>query len=439
LVSTGDNAPEIIFPYPNKNIMITSYSHPTKIKSRFANLRIFVFIAFIFFSMDVSAQVMRFTDYHLESGIANSQGAVYRFTNVCSPANVDALVTVTELNNVTLVHIDGTYTGADIGFQPMLSSNSGQGDHYAKFTVVFVNAGTNSPANIFSFASTFFSLNGNNQINKYASTTIANSTWNYANSTPAIHVSQNGNLIRGKSANFDLGQPIDTANHSNSFIVKTGIVNSFILEFGFAQDASSWSGNEPFGALFKGVASVNTVPVKLASFNALVQGSKVQLKWGTLIEENFSHFVIERSTNGKDFTEIALVFSDGINKNYQYSDALPGNGIFYYRLRMVDLDQKSQNSLIRIVKTVDESAGVNIQAYPNPVVNELRVTIPASWQNKEVKYVLYTVDGTLVRHLMNKNANQTEQFMMTGLKPGMYILKVSSGEETTVKRIIKSL
>jgi Secretion system C-terminal sorting domain len=416
--------------------MKTIYSK--SIKSLFTNLRISVFFVFAFFHLSTSAQVLSFTDFSLESGTALSQGAVYRFTNVCSPGNVDALVTVTELNNVGLVHIDGRYTGADKALQPMLSSNNGPGDHYAIFTVAFVNAGSNVPASIFNYSSTFYGLNGNHQIRKYASSMLPNSSWKYANATPKVRVAQAGHLIRGESDNFDLGQPIDTANHSNAFIVDAGVTGSVTVRFGFAQDAS-WSGNEQFSALLRGFASAQTLPVKLESFNAQLQSGKVQLKWITSMEENFSHFIVERSANGKDFTEIAMVFSNESSKYYQYTDELDSKGIFYYRLKMVDMSQKSQASVIRIIKAVNELASVNIQAYPNPVVNELRITVPELWQNKEVSYVLYSADGILLKSLINKTANQTEKFNMSAFKPGMYILKVSSGDQVTVKKIMKTI
>ena len=104
---------------------------------------------------------------------------------------------------------------------------------------------------------------------------------------------------------------------------------------------------------------------------------------------------------------------------------------------MVDITQKSQSSMIRIIKTVDESLNVNVQAYPNPVVNELRVSVPSTWQNKPVTYALYSSDGSLIRRAVN-TGNQTEVIPMSSLNPGIYIVKVSSGNETAVKQIMKS-
>ena len=403
------------------------------------NLRISLLLLLVVsFSFTASSQVISFKNFTLESGTGLTQGAVYRFTNVCSPGNVDALVTVTELYRMELKHIDSMFTGTDDGFQPTVSSTGGKGDHYAIFNIVFVTGGTIVPLSIVDFTGTFYDLNGNNQINEYTSTTIENAGWEYSNSNPAISVTQTGNIITGVSENTDLGQGIDTANTSNSFVVSTPDVSSFTVKFGFIQDVTGWNGNDQFSLLFSGRSSAVLMPVRLQSFNAQLSGEKVHLKWTTSLENNFSHFVVERSLDGKKFNDVAIVFSNnGLNPNYQYTEDLNSKGIFYYRLKMVDITQKSQSSMIRIIKTVDESLNVNVQAYPNPVVNELRVSVPSTWQNKPVTYALYSSDGSLIRRAVN-TGNQTEVIPMSSLNPGIYIVKVSSGNETAVKQIMKS-
>ena len=391
----------------------------------------------ILLSLSVSSQVISFKNYTLESGTAGTQGAVYRFSNVCAQGNVDALVTVTELHRVTLVHIDSMATGTDDGFQPVISSTGGKGDHYALFNITFVTAGTVVPLEVVNFSGTIFDLNGSNQINEYADITLANASWAYSNGAPAITVTQTGNTISGVSANTNLGQGIDTANKSNSYVVNTTSLSSLSVKFGYIQDVNGWSGNDQFSLLFTGSSSMTLMPIKLESFTAQLNGDKVQLKWTTSNQEHFSHFVIERSFDGKEFTEIAVVLSNDKVNAYQYTNDLKSNGVVYYRLKMVDIAQHSKLSMVRAVKSVSEAAGLTIQAYPNPVVNELKITTPASWNNKPVNYTVYATDGSIVINIAN-STNQTEVIAMNNLKPGMYIVKVSSGNESLVKRIMKS-
>src|SRR5437762_324819 len=87
-----------------------------------AKLRIQIVIIASLLCFTASAQTLNFSSYSLQSGTDLTQGAVYRFTNVSSSGNIDALVTITTLYNVQLKSIDSAYTGTSSGFQPMVSS-----------------------------------------------------------------------------------------------------------------------------------------------------------------------------------------------------------------------------------------------------------------------------------------------------------------------------
>ena len=170
---------------------------------------------------------------------------------------------------------------------------------------------------------------------------------------------------------------------------------------------------------------------------------QVYLRWSTEIEKACSHFIVEKSGNGVDFHETAIVFAQdngAFRKEYSLSHELSENakGFVYYRLKMVDVNQKAQISAIRVIKIGEDVIEVKVQAYPNPVANELRITIPLAWQNQPITYYLYSVNGKMVKQVNNKSASQTEVLSMTDLNPGTYIVKVRSGSETAVKQVIKS-
>ncbi len=108
------------------------------------------------------------------------------------------------------------------------------------------------------------------------------------------------------------------------------------------------------------------------NWNARLNDNKVVLSWATDMQKNTSHFVIERSTNGKDYDEAALLFAEG-NSNkyteYSYTDKLPAgsNGVLFYRLRMVDIDGQYKYSIVRVVKLGKTTDALSIATYPNPV------------------------------------------------------------------------
>jgi len=186
------------------------------------------------------------------------------------------------------------------------------------------------------------------------------------------------------------------------------------------------------------------LPVKLVSFSAMLNTDKVDLKWTTSSEKNVSHFSIEKSNDGANFSETGVVFANGNTsetKNYSFTD---GNintsqaGVIYYRLRSVDIDGKSELSqvkTIRIGKKNEQS--ISILTYPNPVSAEVRVTIPTNWQGKKVSYELLNSNGQIMQRNIAATGSQTESMNVNSLTPGFYIIKVTCNGETAQQKIIK--
>jgi len=241
-----------------------------------------------------------------------------------------------------------------------------------------------------------------------------------------------------------MGQSIDTANQSNSFVVTSSFASSFDVKFGFNQTNNGWSGSDQFSLLFSGSApSTSSLPVMLINWSAAYINSNIALKWTTTSERNASHFIIERSFDGSDYSDIAMLFAAGnsdISVNYSYNDKVPaGNsGIIYYRLKMVDMDGRYTTSDIRIVRIGKSEEGVKILAYPNPVVNDVRVTIPQNWQGKNISYRLTNASGQLIKSYSVQYASQTEVIAMSHVPAGMYIMSVTNGSETAVQSVVKS-
>ena len=123
------------------------------------------------------------------------------------------------------------------------------------------------------------------------------------------------------------------------------------------------SGGTTSGCTYAGT----TLPVKLVSFNASKNSGNALLQWTTSSEENTSHFSIEKSYDAKNFHEIGTV-SSHINSNiieqYSFTD-YDLEQTAYYRLKVIDLDNKYSNSGIvvleqdarDVVKLIKNSSG----------------------------------------------------------------------------------
>jgi hypothetical protein len=132
--------------------------------------------------------------------------------------------------------------------------------------------------------------------------------------------------------------------------------------------------------------------------------------------------------------------SNGSDASYSYSENLKGiaAGLVYYRLKMVDNDGSFKYSYIRILKINAKKDGLAVSAYPNPVVSELRITIPAQWQDQQVVYDMFSTTGKMVKRFITNKASQTETLQMADMNAGTYVIRLSSGNETAVQQIIKS-
>jgi hypothetical protein len=188
----------------------------------------------------------------------------------------------------------------------------------------------------------------------------------------------------------------------------------------------------------------SSLPVVLSAFTAKKNGSQALLNWTTDVEENVSHFVIEKSLNGREFSEAGVLFTEGnstLRREYSFKDDLKAitGGLVYYRLRMVDFDGKYDHSATRIIKMDEDNAGAkSITVYPNPVVSELRITMAAGWQDKAVSIHLLNANGQSVKRINNTIAGQTATINVSALAPGLYLVQVSDGSQMTVQRFIKA-
>jgi hypothetical protein len=100
----------------------------------------------------------------------------------------------------------------------------------------------------------------------------------------------------------------------------------------------------------------NTTPkiqVQEAAFSATFNDIKADLKW-TSAEGNVSHFVVERSTDGVNFRDAAIVFAFETGTNnltYNFSERLNDtDDVVYYRLCTIGKGGKYVYSDIKTVQ-----------------------------------------------------------------------------------------
>ena len=163
------------------------------------------------------------------------------------------------------------------------------------------------------------------------------------------------------------------------------------------------------------------LPVNLLSFTAKPQQSAVLLQWTAENEQAFSHFEVERSDDGAQFTRIASVSAQQI-RNYQASDLQPLNGTNHYRLRMVDVDGSVTYSKIVTVKMNSSSVP---KIYPNPSHGQVNISLQATATEKS-NVVVVDVTGRQVykeSRLLSAGMNNI-QMQLQHLPAGSYMVSI---------------
>ncbi len=181
--------------------------------------------------------------------------------------------------------------------------------------------------------------------------------------------------------------------------------------------------------LSKNAVTVNvtgTFPVQFTALKARKQGEKVALDWGTVTEQNSSHFLVQRSGNGSDFdNQIGSVKAAGNSNsqlNYNFIDASPLKGWNYYRIKQVDLDGKSTYSNIAAVN-FEKGAGLMV-IYPNPAKDKLNVEYTSERAGKLELQVIDSKGAVLLSKRFSVTTGRNlETLNVTTLAQGMYLLK----------------
>lgn len=80
-----------------------------------------------------------------------------------------------------------------------------------------------------------------------------------------------------------------------------------------------------------------TLPLRLISFSGIKKNNTVQLKWLTAEETDMSHFELQRSSDGRNYSTLTSIpgRNNATFTTYNYPDNNPIRGTSYYRLKMV--------------------------------------------------------------------------------------------------------
>ena len=210
-----------------------------------------------------------------------------------------------------------------------------------------------------------------------------------------------------------------------------------------------------YGRIYLGTAgrgiiygdNLSTLPVSLVSFNAKLKETNLAtmgtLNWQTTSEKDFSHFIVERSTNGSNWLAIGKVNGAGATSltNYAYEDDISlVYGDIFYRLKMEDKDGKAAFSNIARIKNNTMKNQQFITITPNPVVyNTCQVTFFVREQ-KAVNIRIISGEGiTVYENERVSVAAGNNSIMLTNLdkiKAGIYFVEIADRQSKIASAIM---
>lgn len=187
------------------------------------------------------------------------------------------------------------------------------------------------------------------------------------------------------------------------------------------------------------------LPIIMKTFSATRLGERsARLDWMTSSEVNSAYFGIERSKDALVWENIGYVQATGnsdTEKSYEFvDDKLPlgrnANPVFYYRLKLVDLDGKFNYSDIRGVNFRNSFDGI-IKVYPNPAVSNIHIDL-SGWEDAGENTSLHIFDSTGKSMLVKNIIGQGIELIDVSAWPsGSYHINVSHNGQTDHHRFVK--
>lgn len=188
---------------------------------------------------------------------------------------------------------------------------------------------------------------------------------------------------------------------------------------------------------FKGIAFtpgtelIVTIPVELMSFKGSLINDKANLQWATASEINAKEFIIEKSTNAKEFAPIGTVAAKGGNAKttYDFDDSKLNEDVNYYRLKMMDNDGSFKYSNVVAIKLGSKNTK-GLSVFPNPVSDNITLTHTAAEEGAIIRIV--SINGsTVAQYTVAKDATQTS-VDASQLTAGQYFINyISKGTSVT--------
>jgi len=184
------------------------------------------------------------------------------------------------------------------------------------------------------------------------------------------------------------------------------------------------------------------MPIELISFSATCNGKSSIVSWTTASERNNDYFILERSADAVNFSEVARLAGAGnsiAQLDYLYTDYGVHGGDNYYRLWQVDYDGTRSVSEIVLDNCQDLEAGdPDVLAYPSPFGGELTIELE-NFDNRPAIIEINDMLGKLV-YMEKVESPQNSYYTVLNLghlPPAAYNVRVSTADFVINRQVVR--
>jgi hypothetical protein len=378
------------------------------------------------------------------AGTNNAVGAKFKFFGVAT--NTDAIVTVLDsTGGATLDVVDDNALTKPEAFSPRVMLVNGQ-TGLITFKIELVKSNNGQEKRMNNIWLTAFDIdgfkdaNGNvllKEMDYIGLGTGANLSYQTTGNL-GINVAVSDTGYMAQNVEGVEYPSVDTTAKNVMFTVSTTNIHTFYYKAG-GYNNYGFNVSRQKALYFKGFAYIeNVLSVNYLSFNANANGNTVNLNWATASEINNSHFIVERSLDGNNFTAIATVNKND-SKNYNTTDVVAeGKQVVYYRLKQVDVNGTSTYSKTLAVRL--QMANTSFEVSPNPFVEKLIVRYNAT-QKANTTLRIVNLQGAQVvtkNQVVNKGVNNIQIDGLYNLTSGTYVaMLIVDGKVVSTQKIVK--
>ena len=202
-----------------------------------------------------------------------------------------------------------------------------------------------------------------------------------------------------------------------------------IYAYNAANTNNSWGpGTSTDGNDMSVSGSFTTLPVKFVNVKAMLKNERVQISWTNATESDLLYYLVERSANAQNFTELTKINpakNDGGSSDYLFNDARP-NAINFYRIKAIETTGHVVYSNIIKIETSTQSTGLNL--YPNPapagsqMVMQMKNMIAGNYNLK-----VYSAMGQLIssQAIVDNGGSLSQTVSLDNWQKGIYVLEIN--------------